>query len=53
MKPLIGMILSTTLVVALGCVVGCNSETSSQLAAKTNAQSTNLQSVTFYVDGMV
>jgi hypothetical protein len=50
MKPLSGMLLSSALVVALGCAVGCNSATSTPVPTATAA---NLQSVVFFVDGMI
>lgn len=52
MKPLTCICLSTALVVAIGGAVGCNSESATR-PALSSAQMANLESVTFFVDGMV
>ncbi|MFT5304341.1 MAG: hypothetical protein ACI87E_004781 [Mariniblastus sp.] len=49
MKPRTGLFLSGALALALGCAVGCDSQATNQPVA--NAE--NLESVTFFVEGMI
>lgn len=49
MKPLTGLILSSALI-AFSCAVGCNSPTTK---TEQVSHATNLESVTFFVDGMI
>ena len=53
MKPTTGLFLSSALALAALCQSGCGSATPTLTDAKTGAATANLQSVTFYVDGMV